>query len=223
MSAEVDHLVVAAATLEQGAAWCEATLGVMPSAGGRHPLMGTHNRLLSIANGAFARAYLEIIAIDPQAPPLGRARWFDLDDPALQAAVARAPQFIHWVLRCDDIAGALATLHAQGLDAGRALGATRATPQGELRWQISVRDDGRRLVQGALPTLIQWGERHPCDALDASGVSLARLVLFQPDATPLSRALEALQVRGVQVESGAPALQAELRTPRGVVVLRGNC
>ena len=29
--AEVDHLVVAATSLEQGVAWCEATLGITPS------------------------------------------------------------------------------------------------------------------------------------------------------------------------------------------------
>jgi hypothetical protein len=45
----VDHLVIAAASLEEGVAWCEATLGVTPGPGGEHPLMGTHNRLLRIA------------------------------------------------------------------------------------------------------------------------------------------------------------------------------
>jgi hypothetical protein len=64
----LDHLVVAARTLDAGVAWCEATLGIVPGPGGRHPLMGTHTRLLSIATPAFARAYLEIIAIDAQAP-----------------------------------------------------------------------------------------------------------------------------------------------------------
>jgi len=43
-----DHLVVAARTLDEGAAWCEATLGVVPAPGGKHPLMATHNRLLAI-------------------------------------------------------------------------------------------------------------------------------------------------------------------------------
>ena len=39
MAARVDHLVVAAASLEEGAAWCEATLGVAPAAGGEHVLV----------------------------------------------------------------------------------------------------------------------------------------------------------------------------------------
>ena len=65
----VDHLVVAAPSLEAGVAWCEATLGVTPGPGGRHPQFGTHNRLLKIASEAYPQAYLEIIAIDPQAAP----------------------------------------------------------------------------------------------------------------------------------------------------------
>src|SRR3954451_12396464 len=97
--AEIDHLVIAAASLAEGVAWCEATLGVTPAAGGAHPLMGTHNRLLNIASDAFPRAYAEIIAIEPgKAPSRPKTRrWFDLDDAALQAAlVQRGPGLIHF-------------------------------------------------------------------------------------------------------------------------------
>ena len=52
----LDHLVVAADTLEQGVAWCEATLGVRPSAGGQHVFMGTHNRVLDISTPRYPRA-----------------------------------------------------------------------------------------------------------------------------------------------------------------------
>ena len=66
-AAALDHLVVAAATLDEGADWCLRTLGVAPGAGGKHPLMGTHNRLLKIASPAWPLVYLEIIAVDPEA------------------------------------------------------------------------------------------------------------------------------------------------------------
>jgi len=79
VSAVLDHLVVAAATLAEGVQWCEALLGVTPGPGGQHPLMGTHNRLFDISSEAFPQAFFEIIAIDPAAPPPGRARWFGLD------------------------------------------------------------------------------------------------------------------------------------------------
>ena len=65
--ANLDHLVVMANTLDEGVAWCEATLGVTPGPGGEHPLMGTHNRLLRIDSDAFSRAYLELIAINSKA------------------------------------------------------------------------------------------------------------------------------------------------------------
>jgi hypothetical protein len=42
----IDHLVVAAATLDAGAEYVRATLGVEPEVGGTHERMGTHNRLL---------------------------------------------------------------------------------------------------------------------------------------------------------------------------------
>src|SRR5687768_5121509 len=99
MNARIDHLVVAADSLEQGVAWCEGTLGVQPAGGGKHPLMGTHNRLLAISSERFADCYLEIIAIDPAAAAPARARWFGLDDPALREALRERPRLVHAVAR----------------------------------------------------------------------------------------------------------------------------
>ncbi len=66
MQTQIDHLVVAAQTLEQGVQWCETTLGIVPGPGGEHLLYGTHNRLFKIATPANPLAYLEIIAINPK-------------------------------------------------------------------------------------------------------------------------------------------------------------
>ena len=89
MTARIDHLVIAAASLKQGAAWCEATLGVAPGPGGEHPLMGTHNRLLRIATVDHPRVYLEIIAVQPGRTPQRPHRWFDLDDETVRDTLAR--------------------------------------------------------------------------------------------------------------------------------------
>ena len=67
MKTQIDHLVVVAKTLEQGVKWCEAKLGITPGPGGEHAQFGTHNRLFKIANPTNPLAYLEIIAIDPDA------------------------------------------------------------------------------------------------------------------------------------------------------------
>lgn len=219
MSGFVDHLVVAAGSLDEGVAWCEATLGITPGPGGRHPLMGTHNRLFSIATPVFPRAYFEILSIDPQVAEPDRKRWFDLDDPALRKAVAHSPQLVHWVARVDDGARAVAALRARGIDRGRLLAASRETPRGVLRWQISVRDDGMRLCGGALPTLIQWGGVHPADAMPQSGVSLRALRLRALDVTGLAGALGAIGLGRLPVEAGSDGIEVELQTPRGLVVL----
>jgi hypothetical protein len=213
VSVVVDHLVVAAATLEEGAAWCEATLGVAPGPGGRHPLMGTHNRLLAIAGEAYPRAYLEIIAIAPDAPPPARRRWFGLDEIDLGGG----PRLIHWVARSTLLDMHRWGLITLGLPPGEPVAASRETPQGPLQWQLTIRDDGRLLCGGALPSLIQWQGRHPADDLPASGVALRALTL----AGVPQKARELLRPRGVRWADApdAPALQAAFTTPRGEVTL----
>ncbi|WP_422098125.1 VOC family protein [Variovorax sp.] len=228
MHAEVDHLVIAAASLAEGVAWCEATLGVVPAPGGAHPLMGTHNRLLNVASDAHPRAYAEIIAIEPGKSPSRpkTRRWFDLDDAELQAGLARhGPRLIHFVARVPDARAAIQALareeHAH-IDRGHLLEASRDTAAGRLEWQIAVRDDGQRLFYGALPTLIQWGPVHPVDAMPASGLALRSLHATHPRAPALSAALSAIGLRALQVEAGPPNLVAVLDTPRGPVTLESR-
>ena len=211
MSLALDHLVVAARTLDDGVRWCESTLGITPGPGGTHRAMSTHNRLFSIASTRFAKAYLEIIAIDASAAAPGRTRWFDLDSAPLQAALVDGPRLIHWVLRCDDIAVQVERLRRIGLDRGNAISAERDTAEGMLRWRISVRDDGQRLCAGALPTLIEWGERHPADSMPGSGVTLERLRIGGlPDA-----AAALCAAPGVSFGTGGPPLAATSRRRAG--------
>jgi hypothetical protein len=217
MSVVLDHLVIAAASLDQGVAWCEATLGVTPLPGGQHPLMGTHNRLLKLATPAYPDAYLEIIAIDPAAPPPGRARWFGLGDPALQASLAEhGPRLIHCVARSTMLDMHRWGLITVGCKPGDPVSASRETPAGLLSWQILVRDDGALDGGGALPTLIQWQGPHPATRMPDSGVTLTGLTL---NGVP-PRARDVLRLRGVVVNpAGSPSLTATLNTPQGAVTL----
>ena len=193
MSARIDHLVVAAAGLDEGAAWCVATLGVVPGPVGEHPLMGTHNRVLRIATVDHPRAYLEIIAVQPGRAAQRPRRWFDLDAEAVRDTLAHSgPRLLHFVANVPDLRQALAALRGLQIDRGEAVAASRMTPRGLLEWQMSIREDGQRLFDGTLPTLIQWGATHPASAMPESGVTL---------------------------KEGAARLCAVLDTPRGRVKL----
>ncbi len=217
-TAVVDHLIVAAADLGQGVAWCEATLGVTPGPGGQHALMGTHNRLLKIASAAYPDAYLEIIAIDPAAPPPGRARWFGLDEPELQARLRdEGPRLVHFAARSTMLDMHRWGLITVGCKPGEPVSASRQTAAGLLQWQILLRADGRSDCGGALPTLLQWQGPHPAQAMPDSGVQLRALALQGlPD-----RARDVLRMRGVTTSpQPGVAITATLATPLGDVVLR---
>ena len=220
---QVDHLVIAASTLPDGVAWCEQTLGITPGPGGEHPLMGTHNRLFSIATAQYPTAYLEIIAIHSGAACArlqGEKRWFDLDNEAVQLRLKQhGPQLLHFVASTPSVAPAMAALAGLGVDRGELLSASRMTPHGLLSWQITVRGDGQRLMHGTLPTLIEWGDVHPTQHMAASGVTLQSLTASQPDTQPLIAAYAAINLQAVTVTPGQPRLTATLQTPRGWVTL----
>lgn len=226
LSSQIDHLVVAAASLDEGALWCEKTLGITPGPGGEHALMGTHNRLFPIASGAFPLAYFEIIAIQAGAPcarPPGCQRWFDLDDAALQNQIAQnGPRLVHFVARTTRVDAAVRALARTGLDRGEVLHASRPTPAGLLEWKIVVRSDGQRLFYGALPTLIEWGDVHPARGMPASGITLQSLSVSHPRAEALQISYSAIGLAGVPVEAGAPNLVAVLQTQRGPVTLESK-
>lgn len=223
MAARVDHLVVGATSLDEGVAWCRDTLGVEPGPGGEHPLMGTHNRLLRVATVDFPRAYFEIIAVQPGRQPQQGKRWFDLDDEALQASLRRSgPRLLHFVASVPDLRAALGGLKALAIDRGAAVRASRMTPRGPLEWQIAIRPDGARLFDGALPTLIEWGEAHPAAGMPESGVTLQAMGVSHPQADRLQAAYRAIGLDQVPVKAGDAKLCAVLETPRGRVKLHST-
>lgn len=152
MTLAFDHVAIAARTLDEGAAWLGAH-GLTLEPGGRHPGMGTHNRLMSLGPGA----YLELIAPDPDstAPPC----WFGL------AGFDAAPRIAGWVMR------------AQPLQAPTGTRVVQAS-RGDLSWRITLPLAGQMPRGGAHPMLIDWGDGpHPSDLLPDRGVRLARLTL----------------------------------------------
>lgn len=230
MKTQIDHLVVVAQSLDQGVPWCETTFGITPGLGGEHAQFGTHNRLFKIATPASPLAYLEIIAINggaTRAANVSRRRWFDMDDEAVRAAVAVEPRLVHFVASTNDIQAGRAALRALDIERGPAVLANRHSRRGLLQWQITVREDGQRLFDGALPTLIQWGKTgdadplrlHPRNTLPRSGVSLQTLTITHPSADKLKLAYEAIGLAGIVINPGPANITATLQSPRGVVEL----
>ena len=208
--AEIDHLVFAAPSLAQGIEHIADLTGVAPRPGGKHAGMGTHNALVKLGE----QLYLEIIAIDPDAPKPARPRWFDLDDGNLMADLFDRPRIIHWVARTRDLDFAV---KQAGYDPGAILPFTR----GDYRWRITVPDDGKRPGRGVLPTLLQWESQHPADALPDSGLSLAQFAASHPDPAIVRRSLEHLGLSDkLRVTFDRDArLAVMLKTRRGLVAL----
>ena len=154
----LDHLVVAARSLEEGDAWVRERLGVGTLPGGKHATMGTHNRVLRLDG----ERYLEVIAIDPDAPPPKRPRWFELDAPEMKERLAAGPALVHWVEATQDIDTLLK--HA-------APGHWRieSFSRGPYRWRMLLPADGRMPWLGKVPTYIQWDGPHPTENMPRSG------------------------------------------------------
>lgn len=205
----LDHLVLAADTLESGCEYLARRFGVEPDGGGRHEGYGTHNRLLSVGAGT----YLELIAPDPGQPEPAQPRPFGLDDPGLKARIAVRPRLVHYLVRTEDIA---ATAAAMGYDPGPAQPMTR----GDLSWRVTIATVPEGSLANPLPGMIEWGAHpSPGNTLPPRGVVLARLHVLAERAR-LACLTRLTNDRRVYLrEHHFPMLAAEFFTPRGWVIL----
>ncbi|WP_285435111.1 VOC family protein [Pseudomonas sp. fls2-241-R2A-110] len=207
MQTSMDHLVIVAPTLEAGDRFVSQRLGVELQPGGCHALMGTHNKLLRLGT----HVYLEVIAINPAALPVNRPRWFGLD--GLPDNVP--PRLAHWVANADS----LKTLSPMFTEV---VGQVQPMSRGELCWDITILADGELPLEGAAPSLIQWGQPvHPATMLEEKGCSLQMLDIFHPAPERISQLLDAMNFSGPvrlhRCESiEASRLVSSIETPRGL-------
>jgi len=189
MPTELDHIVIGCADLASGEAWMEDLLGRPAQGGGEHVAMSTHNKVWSLGS-----CFLELIAINPEAPDPGRKRWFSLDDPAVQKKLAMGPHLLTWAVRVDDIE---ATKAASPVP----LGTLHELERGDLKWKVLIPEDGGLLQEGHLP-----------------------LVIPRDEPTLVQRALEAIgaaDLISVQNSALTTSLMAEVSTEEGNVSFVG--
>jgi hypothetical protein len=212
---QLDHIIITAPSLAAGVACVRQTLGVAPQKGGEHPHMGTHNCLVKLGEGI----YLEVIAINPNAPSPQRPRWFGLD----QVRPDDQPRLATWVARTDDIQAAASLSPVP-------LGSVEHMTRDQLHWNITIPKDGSLPCQGVAPTLIQWPHgTHPTTTLNDLGCSLVGLQGFHPEADRVSAMLQAIgfdsEISLSPLPPGAPpSLVARIRSRVGVCQLgRAEC
>ncbi len=199
-----DHLVLCADELASGARWFEEKSGVAMDKGGSHPLMSTHNRLSALSHNSF----MEIIAIDPEAPPVTHPRWFDLDSSGFQQYLRQSPALATWVVATDNLEAALSAARKAGIDAGEPVASSR----GELHWHIAIRADGTLACGGTFPILIQWPTGiNPVNSMQDQGLRLKSFSVQHPESDKLRNALTAIGAGHLaQVREGPVLLQAQM-------------
>lgn len=201
----LDHIAVAAETLEQGVEYVEKALGVPMAAGGQHELFGTHNKLLRLGD-----VYLEVITVDPRAGKVPHPRWFDLD------RFKGIPRVSNWICKTQSAGAVL----------GRALDGTGPMVEvhrGDLRWHITVPQNGCLPLDGCAPAIIDWGGLpSPALGLPDLGCRLHRLKITHPKYALLKQFLNAtLDDPRVELNySARPSFEVEIDTPRGKKWLR---
>jgi len=209
---DFDHLVVGAHDLTMGREWFARMFKSEIATGGKHPDMSTHNLLSSVSDTGF----IEVIAIDPEAPSPERTRWFSLDSPATQQLLTVTPKLLTWVVGTPDLDQSIEALRSVGLNVGNATQLQR----GDLRWRLSVPEDGALVENGVIPSLIEWqSNTHPASAMQSNGLRLEELMLRHPEPQKIERALQIIGADNlatvVASTDGAPSLSAIIDSPVG--------
>ncbi|KNY21559.1 VOC family protein [Methylobacterium sp. ARG-1] len=208
----LDHLVVVAPDLAEGVAHVRACLGLDMPEGGRHHEMGTRNHLLRLG----ASTFLEVIAVNPEAAPPPRARWFGLGDAARVRADWEAGRRLRgFVARTDGLDSLLAA-HPD------LLGAAATLTRGTLSWRFGLRPDGTWPADGAAPYVMDWGDRpHPAGTMPDFGAHLDDFSLTHPEPEAVAALHADLGLTDPpRIEAGpAPRWTARIATPSGLRTL----
>lgn len=206
---QLDHLTIIAPSLAEGVAHVRACLDIDIPYGGIHPEMGTHNHVLRLGD----EAYLEVIAINPDALSPSGPRWFGLDDQqAVQAAWENGFRLRGWVARTTDI-DALLSQHEHIL--GHKIQVSRG---GRFSF-FSLPPDGCLPQGGIAPSVIDRGGRPPpAGSMPDFGIQLRTVTIEHPNPNSVLGLYKQLHIENPpKVEKGNQLrYRAKVQTPSGL-------
>jgi hypothetical protein len=186
----LDHVLVAVRDLDESARIFEDRYGLHSIPGGRHPGIGTANRIVPLG-----RTYIELIAVVEPAEATSSPRSL-----RVARAVALGRTFATWAMRTNDLDNLRAHLASRGYVLPPAALGARARPDGSLlRWRSQELSDAQDDV---LPFIIEWegpASRHPgrIPVVHKFGASsIRRVVLGDPDPAEAMSRLELVLGRG---------------------------
>jgi hypothetical protein len=199
---QLDHIVIAAANLDQAVESFAQQTGCTPQLGGAHQGLGTHNALVSFGD----HSYLEIIAPDPaQQPTAGFSR---------ALAQLSQPQVLHWAIRSDDLGAVANRVREIGLSAGPIRDTSRVQTDGNvLAWQLM--GIGGHELAGLVPFYIDWLDcPHPADTAPVVG-SLLTCTVTTPASSLLALQELVSTIDSVTVKSGAAHFEFSFESANG--------
>ncbi|MEM7194670.1 MAG: VOC family protein [Pseudomonadota bacterium] len=206
---KIDHIAIGADSLEQGESFVKSRLGVEIPRGSKHDAMSTHNCVVQAGNESF----LEVIAIDPEAPDPGRTRWFTLDDAATRARLSVSPGALCWVVGTDNLD---AVLEASPIDLGPVVTFTR----GKRSWRLTVPDDGSLPESGLIPAFIEWSPGpHPSSGMQNLALTLQGVRLLHPEPEYIRAILHQLSIDHLATveTANSSSLEFQFQSPLGAV------
>ena len=165
---KLDHIVLAANTLEEGTSYIENKLRIKLSNIGYHKDMGTHNRVVKIGKSV----YLEVISIDPNCKQIKSKRWFNLDSSKLQSQLRKSPRVIGYVI--ENTTNKILKYYEPFFKASR----------GEYKWKFAMPCNNSNISadqsyqNGIIPSVINWESEKPIYKMQDNHLNLEKLEIL---------------------------------------------
>lgn len=206
----IDHFMIAASDLDRLSEYFTTVTGLPVAAGGSHPDLGTHNKLIATTT----EVYLELIAPNPALNVNSDLREAieQLEDPVLHRMIAlgkleRFPAIVEAYER----AGVPAVVRPL----------SRETASGEvLHWHLLM-PAARNEFGIFAPLFIDWGTAtHPSRSLPPAACTLAGCQAVHPEPERIQALWQDVGFDMPLAEDDEASLSILLDTPKGRVELR---